>query len=174
MNGDYDHDMALGQTAETAHPVASAKVISQGPSLAFFDKDANQNAAAWEFYKFLTNPTNTAALAAAKSYFPVRAAAYNIDSVKAYTAAATAGVTAESARTDKVKAYTGQCFALNTTYTTNKSYYTSDVFDLSASARTAIGKAVTTIFNNDKVTSDAQITEAVTIALQNAYNTVTQ
>ena len=154
---------ADGYKATVAHVPSyngKADVISQGPSLAFFDKGEAANDASWKFYKFLAQAENGAKLSSIDSYFPLRKSTYNQDGVKTLTDAAKAGVTASSARTDKVHAYVGTAMNLNTTYSNEKAYYISDVFQYSAKARTAIGKMLESLFNAN-VTTDADITAKV-------------
>src|SRR5574344_618326 len=63
-------DKSIYETNGTGS-TAKSTVISQGPSLAFFKKsNADDQKAAWLFYKHLTNTDNAANLAIAKSYFP--------------------------------------------------------------------------------------------------------
>ncbi len=130
------------------------KVISQGPSLTFFDKaDVEENWASWLFYKFLTNTDNSASLAVNTSYFPIRTSSYESDEVTALTTAAAsyeANVDDYVANGgDAANAYTGQVLNLNTQYTEDEDYFVSDVFDESSDARTAIGSVIEAVFAYD-------------------------
>ena len=56
------------------------KVISQGPSICFFNRATKaQTTAAWLFYKFITNTTNSAYWATKSGYNPVRVTSYSDD-----------------------------------------------------------------------------------------------
>ena len=141
-----------------------SKVISQGPSLAFFDKDLSSNTAAYEFYKFLTQPAQAATLTSIDSYFPLRTTTYNEAAVKTLTDAATATVAADTETgtyASKRNTYVGQAINLNKTYTNNSDFYISDVFAYSAKARTAIGNLITSLFNDTDASTDAEIVTLV-------------
>jgi hypothetical protein len=141
-----------------------SKVISQGPSLAFFDKDLSSNTAAYEFYKFLTQPAQAATLTSIDSYFPLRTTTYNEAAVKTLTDAATATVAADTETgtyASKRNTYVGQAINLNKTYTNNSDFYISDVFAYSAKARTAIGGLITSLFNDTEASTDAEIAALV-------------
>jgi hypothetical protein len=160
----------------TKTPVAGPEsVISQGPSLTFFQKaDVNEQLASWEFYKYLTSTDNSAVLAKNTAYFPLRTSSYNSADIKALTDAGTAGTTADAKSSAKGNAYTGEALNLNTTYTTGNKYFLSDVFTYSAKARVAVGNIITTVFNDKTATSDADITTLVNTAFQTAYDAVTK
>ena len=161
------YDGATGTVNADAH-----KVISQGPSLTFFEKaDDNQNVASWLFYKFLTNTENSATLATNTAYFPLRTSSYNTKAVKEYTNAAQTSVTTSSSYNDKRVNYIGQALNLNQTYLNADDYFLSDVFDYSSTARTAVGNMITTIFDNKTAKTDAEITALVDQAVSDAYNT---
>ncbi|MCI1734450.1 MAG: extracellular solute-binding protein [Bacilli bacterium] len=159
----------------TKTPVAGPEsVISQGPSLTFFQKaDVNEQLGAWEFYKYLTSTDNSATLAKNTAYFPLRTSSYNSSTIKALTDAATAGVTADATYSAKGAAYTGEALKLDTTYTTGNKYFLSDVFTYSAKARVAVGGIIKTVFDDKTATSDADITTLVNTAFQTAYDAVT-
>ena len=169
-----------GFKASFYHPVSwkengqakDANVISQGPSLCFFDKGKEANDASFIFYQYLTNATNSGALAAATSYFPLRAKGYENETIAAAVTAATTGTTAEALYKEKNTTYTGNVLALNTTYTENNNYFLSPVFSESSATRTAVGKLVAEVFDNQKVTTDAEIEAAVNTAFDNAYNSI--
>lgn len=146
--------------------------ISQGPSLAFLiHGDSAEQSATWEFYKYLTNTKNSAALAVAKSYIPIRTSAYSEPSVKAYTDAASASLTTEDKYATKRNSYTGQVWDLAGEYSKNGNLFLSDVFEYSSKARTELGNALTAILDS-KVTSDADIENLVRTQLQAAYDNV--
>lgn len=172
-DGGFVASMNHGLNWAKGSKAEDAKVISQGPSLTFLkNADEDVNLAAGEFYKFLTSKENTAKLCVAKNYFPLRASSYEVDSVKSYTDAATASVTADKSYSEKRNSYTGQSIKLNEKYTAKNNYFMSDVFVGSATTRTAVGGIVETVFNSTAV-SDADITAAVEQAFNEAYTKIT-
>lgn len=147
-----------------------AKVISQGPSITFFTrKDPQENAAAFEFYKFLTKTENSAKLAVNTSYFPLRKSSDESEQIKAIKEAP--AVTADSNYADKNKYYTKTAFDLNSTYSKNGNYFMSDVFDHSAASRTAVGNLVAEVLNATAPTDEA-IKAVVDTAFKNAVDAV--
>ena len=59
--------------------------IQQGPSISFFKRDNSQEVvAAWLFYKFITNPTNSAIFAMSSGYEPVRYSSYELPIYQAF------------------------------------------------------------------------------------------
>lgn len=151
-----------------------AKVISQGPSLTFFkNRDNDVNKAAFEFYQYLTNTENSANLAVNKAYFPLRTSSYQTTQVKALTDAVKT-TDADAAYKAKYNDYTGQALKLNETYTTDNSYFMSDVFKGSAETRTAIGNIVKDVFNAsvESTNTDEKIKEVVDKAFSDAWKKV--
>ena len=137
---------------------SAQKVISQGPSLAFFNKkDKNELAASLKFYDYLTNKANTAALAVKTNYFPVRKSAMEDSSVKALRDAAKKDITYATAYADKKSAYGGKVFDLDEAYNKNGNYFMSPVFSLSDKARTAANNLITALFDDTSATTDEQI-----------------
>lgn len=149
---------------------AKSKVISQGPSLTFFKKaNANENVAAFLFYKYLTNTDNSAQLAVNTAYFPLRTSSYQTQNVQSLLNAP--APTESSSSNEKSTYYTGTALRLNSTYTEGNRYFLSPVFDLSSAARTAVGNLVKTVFDA-QVTSDADIQRVVDEAFTTAYQSV--
>ena len=83
-SGGTSHQYPTGGTFEVG--VASVpqadinekKVISQGPSICFFNRATKaQTTAAWLFYKFITNTVNSAYWATESGYNPVRESSYS-------------------------------------------------------------------------------------------------
>ncbi len=141
---------------------SSKKVISQGPSLAFFNKkDKNELAASLKFYDFLTNKANTASLAVKTNYFPVRKSALEDESVKELREAAKKEITYETSYADKKNAYGGKVFDLDEAYNKNGNYFMSPVFSLSDKARTAANNMITALFDDVNATTDEQIKKLV-------------
>ncbi len=149
--------------------------ISQGPSLCLFKKsDENINRATFAFYKFLTNTENTAGLAQATGYFPVRASASQTETMQSIYATAEDEITdtADSAmKATKKNKYIAQSYKVNQTYTEDDDYFMADVFSLSANCRTAVDNLVATVFDSDAST-DAEIEEIVEEAFASAYSAV--
>ena len=140
----------------------SRKVLSQGPSLAVFDKtDKNEVAASLKFYDFLANPSNSAKLAAATNYFPLWNSSYQDDSVKTMLEASEAGVTKDSEYATKQACYGGDVLNLNKAYGASNEYFMSPVFSLSDKVRTAAGNIVTELFDDVDSTTDEQISALV-------------
>ncbi len=169
-----------GFKASFNHPVSwkengkaeDAYVISQGPSLCFFDKGQESNDAAFTFYKYLTNATNSGKLAAATSYFPLREKGYENTTIAAAVDAATKGVDASASYNDKKTAYTGGVLALNKTCNAKSNYFLSPVFKESSATRTAVGKLVAEVLDNKDAQTDDQIKAAVDTAFTNAYTAI--
>lgn len=149
-----------------------AKVISQGPSLCFFDKGKEQNDASFIFYQYLTNAENSGNLAANTSYFPLRTKGYENAAITAAVAASSKGTTEGANYAEKNSTYTGDVLSLNQTYTTQGAYFLSPVFEESSATRTAVGKLVAEVFDNQTAKTDAEIEAAVNTAFDNAYTAV--
>lgn len=151
----------------------NVKVMSQGPSLCFLrNKNTKVQDAAFTFYKFLTNTENSAKLAVNTSYFPLRTSASTTTEVKALTDASVTKPADNASSSDKGKYYSGTVMKLNTTYSTDNSYFLSPVTNESSKCRTAVGKLINTIFDNKDIKTDEQIKAAVDTAFENAYTSV--
>ena len=164
-------DLGITTSASTGSHYA----ISQGPSLCLFKKsDENVNRATFLFYKFLTNTENTAGLAEATGYFPVRTSASQTETMQNIYATADVAIT-DTADSDmkatKKDKYIAQSYQCNETYIENGDYFMGDVFELSASCRTAVDNLVSTIFDSTAST-DAEIEAVVESAFASAYNSV--
>ena len=169
-------DDATGTVDESKHAV-----ISQGPSLTFFDKaDVDENYASWLFYKFLTNTENSASLAVNTSYFPIRESSYETEEVQSLIDTADYveqnGVE-ENTYSYKRTAYTGQVLKLNEEYTEADDYIYSDVFDYSSDTRTACGDLLEEVFNTTisaelgTTAYETELESVVDTAFTNAYRT---
>lgn len=149
------------------------KVMSQGPSLCFLrNKDSKVEDAAVTFYKYLTNTDNSAKLAVNTAYFPLRTSSKNVESVKALTDAANTKPAENATASVKGNYYAGTVMKLNDTYTADDSYFLSPVTSESAACRTAIGKLITTVFDDKKAKTDDEIKEVVDKAFKTAYESV--
>jgi multiple sugar transport system substrate-binding protein len=68
---------AVPQYQNPTTEVMSQKVISQGPSITIFKRaSANQKIAAWLFYKWISNTTNSAIYSVLSGYNPVRSSSF--------------------------------------------------------------------------------------------------
>lgn len=153
----------------------SAKAISQGPSLAFFkNKNSKVVDAALDFYKYLTNTTNSAELAVNTSYFPLRKSAADTTKVKTLTDAAATKPADNAAASVKGNYYAGTVMKLNDTYTANNSYFLSPVTEESGKCRTAVGSLINTVFDDKTATTDEEIKTLVDNAFKTAYTSVTK
>lgn len=171
---------ADGFTASINHVPSyngSSKVISQGPSLVFFEHGKKANDASFKFYQALTQKDNCAKLSSIDAYFPLRASAYDTNSIKEFTDLASKPIAADTETktfSNKAKAYIGQAMNLNNTYSSNKEYFISDVFDHSAAARIAIGNLIDSLFNDKTLDTDekikAKVDELVAAAISSIYN----
>lgn len=147
--------------------------LSQGPSIAFFKKkDTAKLDAALDFYDYLTSTTNSAQLAKQTAYFPLRASSYADADIAANLAASKKGVQASDSFADKVSAYNGDVFNLNTTYASKNEYFMNPVFSLSGKARTAIGNMVDAVLGDKEATTDEQIAKLVNDEFATAYSAI--
>lgn len=173
MNETPAIDVNCFDGAKSAPSTAKSKVIAQGPSLTFFKKsDEKQNVASFLFYKFLTNTENSARLAKQTSYFPIRNSSYETETIKNILAKSNNVVDENTSYSDKVSTYSAQTFSLGSKYTSENRWYSSPVFDLSASCRTAVGNIINTVFNDHEATTDEEITTLVNKAFATAYTDV--
>ena len=150
--------MSIGSTGGTSYQtttnftvaVAPAPVtdenstyVSQGPSICFFKKgNQAQKEAAWNFYKFITRAFNTAAYSALTGYEPVRKSAYEVPTYKEY-----------------LKGTSLQAQTSATTATIAGKYFTSAVFNGSATARDQVGNIFALMYVN-KYSADKAFAEA--------------
>ena len=110
-------------------------IISQGPSITFFqNKNITklQKAAAWLFYKFITNTENTAAWSIKTGYEPVRLSAFQQTNYQTHLTR------------DTLKSKVA-----NLTATITDWYFTSPAFKGSATARAEVGGIITTVCLTD-------------------------
>lgn len=144
--------------------------IAQGPSLVLFrDNNEDVQKATFEFYKFLTNTDNSAGLAATTGYFPIRSSSNDTDAVKNIVAAAddevSENTTTAETQQDKKDTYLGRSYKLNEQYTEEGCYFAAPVYNTdqgsSAAARSAVGKLINDLFNNNTATTRQEIEELV-------------
>ena len=123
--------------------------ISQGPSICFFKNakiSEEQTKTAFEFYKFLTNPENSAAYSILTGYEPVRSSSYETDIYKAHLNAEVQTIFTKVA---------------NITTTLQDDYFTSPAFKGSATARIQAGGILTQYLLGTK-TLDKAYSDAMT------------
>lgn len=122
----------------------TAKAISQGPSLVFFNKGNDQEVlAAWLFAQYLLTPEIQASFALTSGYMPVTTPATE---VKAYKdKMATAGTSSKTSLAT---------LSIKTALSQKDSYFTSDVFVGSADARTQVGTLLASVMADKTITAD--------------------
>ena len=111
------------------------KVISQGPSICFFQNSKitlEQQINSWKFYKWITSTENTAAFAMLTGYEPVRLSAYESEDYQYHM---------DTTR-DDADLYTIVA-ALTSTEAVTGAYFTSPAFLGSATARDQVGGIIT-------------------------------
>ena len=111
------------------------KVISQGPSICFFQNSKitlEQQINSWKFYKWITSTENTAAFAMMTGYEPVRLSAYESEDYQYHM---------DTTR-DDADLYTIVA-ALTSTEAVTGAYFTSPAFLGSATARDQVGGIIT-------------------------------
>lgn len=140
----------FGLDAKSGHEDLTQQVISQGPSITFFQKDDKRiEKASFEFYKYLTNSTNSAELARKTSYFPLRTSS-NDTIIDEYKDLMT-DEKLNGSTSDKQRAYTGKMFELNNTYSTKGVNFMTQAFTYSAASRTAVGRLLSSVFSGTDV-----------------------
>jgi multiple sugar transport system substrate-binding protein len=121
------------------------EIISQGPSICFLRRVTKaQKEAAWKFYKFITESTNSAYYAMDTGYDPVRLSSYTCDYYLER-------MEEDNIITDVFKV----------TSTLQDRYFSSPSFVGSANARTQVGGIISTYFTGAKTLEEA---------FQEAYN----
>lgn len=129
-------------------------VVSQGPSICFFNSKGNNSSnaqlrAAWQFYKFISSAENSTLYSISTGYQPVRTSSYETETYKQFAADTT------SLMNKVAKASSGML----------DSYFNSPVFVGSAKARSEVGSLVTAVLVNSKT-----VDQAFTDALSNCVN----
>lgn len=123
------------------------KMISQGPSITFFQNSKisdEQVKASWKFYKYITNAYNSASYAMLTGYEPVRESSYESE---AYQAHLNATGEAETLFTKVSK--------LTATEDVKKAYFFSPVFVGSSVARQQAGGIITQVLLGEKTVDKA-------------------
>ncbi len=157
--------MSIGSTGGTSYQTSNnfevavapaptmdgnGKYVSQGPSICFFKKGSKEvKEAAWNFYKFIVRAQNTAAYSASTGYEPVRNSAYENTDYQEYLAG------------DSLQAKTSYA-----TSTIKGRYFTSAVYNGSATARDAVETIFASMYND-------QLRLSANEAFAKAYKTAT-
>ncbi len=124
----FDVGVATPPSEDTNEPA----VISQGPSICFFNRSTEaEKRAAWKFYRHISNSTNSVIYGLSTGYQPVRYSSYETTAYKSFIE----------------DAEDGNLFAsvANLSSTLFDSYFTSPVFVGSAKARTEVGSALSSV-----------------------------
>ncbi len=175
-NGPYDavKGFSMGFHAVPKWNEASElRVVSQGPSIAFFNHtNKNELKAALDFYDFLTNGVNSAALAKQTYYFPSRVSSLEDEVLKAGVEQASKGVTYTDTIDTKKSCYLGEILNSNKELTEGANYYMSPVNELSDKIRNACGNIVTRLFNDQTATTDEAIAALVNTVFDEAKSTI--
>jgi multiple sugar transport system substrate-binding protein len=143
----YTEDFDIGVAGIPQADTNSPKVISQGPSICMF-KSATQNQryAAWLFYKFVTNASNTALWSTVTGYNPVRTSAYTTDVWTEWESEAESS----GGKQGLIKAVAD---FVKTNYAS--AYFSSPAFRGSSTARTEVGGIVSSVLLGNKTVDTA-------------------
>lgn len=115
------------------------EIISQGPSICFMRRVTKaQKEAAWKFYKFITESTNSAYYALDTGYDPVRLSSYTCDYY-----------------VEKMEESNIITDVFEVTSTLQDRYFSSPSFVGSANARTQVGGIISTYFTGAKTLDEA-------------------
>ncbi len=148
------------------------KVLSQGPSLVFFqNKDKRVERASFEFYKSLTEATNSAKLYKATDYFPIKTASYDDEIIKADKESKDKVITVSSSISDKKSQLAGKVLEYNDVNASNNYYFMTQATHYSSKVRSTVKSMLNTILS-EEVTASKSIKDIVDTAFTNAYNTI--
>lgn len=144
----------VGVAEPPAVDINNKGVISQGPSICFFNSKGKNSSkaqlrAAWQFYKFISTAENSTLYSVSTGYQPVRTSSYETETYKQYSSDTTSLL-------NKVAKVSSNML---------DSYFNSPVFVGSAKARTEVGSLVTATLMGSKT-----IDQAFTDALSNCVN----
>lgn len=150
----------------------NAKVMSQGPSVCFFDKDDDTNLEAWKFYKWLTNTENSAGLSDVYGGAPTRQSAYETETLKnVLKSKDKSTVTTGNNSTSDEQAYMlSNVYSAYETYTSNNQSFIAPVSQFSSAARTAVGDALYEVLVSKETGSS--LDEFIKTTFTNAYNNI--
>lgn len=147
-------NFTVGVAEPPAYDLSNKAVISQGPSICFFNgisKNATtaQLRAAWKFYKFISSAENSTNYAITTGYQPVRTSSYETATYKSFAADTTSLM-------NKVA---------NVSSGMLDSYFNSPVFVGSARARNEVGSLISAVLLGTK-----SVEEAFEAAFSNCVN----
>ena len=138
------------------------RVISQGPSICFFDKDDREDQAALLFYDHLISGENTALFSKHTGYLPLRAGAYTMPEIaKEVYASKFKGASKDSTLAEKDLAYMGDVLLLNDEYAKGNNYFMSEVCSWSGALRSQIESIIVNVFNDHSAVSEEEINALV-------------
>ncbi len=135
----------VGVAEPPAYDLSNKAVVSQGPSICFFNASASKAAsnaqlrAAWKFYKFISSAENSTLYSVSTGYQPVRTSSYETETYKTFSADTT------SLMNKVAKVSSGML----------DSYFNSPVFVGSANARNEVGSLLTAVLLGTKTVDDA-------------------
>ena len=134
----------VGVAEVPAYDIGRKAVISQGPSICFFNGKSNnatpaQLKAAWKFYKFISSAENSVNYSISTGYQPVRTSSYETEIYKDFAADTTSLM-------NKVASVSS---------TMLDSYFNSPVFVGSAKARTEVGSLMSAVLLGTKSVDEA-------------------
>ena len=143
----YADSFEVGIAAVPQYDLNDGKVITQGPSICFFNRATEKETlAGWEFYKYATNSLNGAIFSGKTGYMPVRQSSYSAAPI-VETKSQTSGSDGLIAQLYKFIEDEENNYA--------KWYYSSPVFRGSSVARIQIGKAITAHLTGSKTVDEA-------------------
>ncbi len=137
-------NFTVGVAEPPAYDLSKKAVISQGPSICFFN-GISQNAtpkqlrAAWKFYKFISSAENSTNYAITTGYQPVRTSSYETATYKSFASDTTSLM-------NKVASVSSGML---------DSYFNSPVFVGSAKARNEVGSLISAVLLNSKTVDQA-------------------
>lgn len=133
-------------------------VISQGPSVTFLQNskiDKYQTAAAWVFYKFVTNTENSAIWAILTGYEPVRLSSFQSDLYQQHLTEPVERIDEDGnpvldpETEEPIMEYSLYQKVANMTVDVTDWYFTSPAFKGSATTRDQVGAIISTVCLND-------------------------
>ena len=145
-DGNYAFDVQVAPIPQ--YDANNPKVISQGPSITFFQNSKisqEQMDASWKFYRFITNSNNSAAYAIFTGYEPVCESAYTSSAYVAHLA---------KLGTEKEDLFT-KVANLTVKDTIKNAYFFSPVFVGSSTARQECGGIITQVLLDNKTVDKA-------------------
>ncbi len=137
-------NFTVGVAEPPAYDLSHKAVISQGPSICFFNGKSNnatpaQLKAAWKFYKFISSAENSTNYSISTGYQPVRTSSYETEAYKEFAADTTSLM-------NKVAGVSSNML---------DSYFNSPVFVGSAKARTEVGSLMSAVLLGTKTVDEA-------------------